>query len=417
MPTAAIEFSIIDDQLHLIYRPRDDDDWVYRKFKKGEELIIKGTFHLTRRNLLVDNVDDIDFDALYAVGSAEKDFFDVQPVTFLVAMLRGEYFHFNPEILPVGVPVLISKELTPNWKWFSAERKISILRVIAELKPSRIVIGGDSADAIPVCDYERLVDQFPTPHEIRRYVLARVSTVVRQYTDATVDADKLFRDYVNKRTKIGRKDPAVPFLAFEIAKYKLLLTKLKTMLGSEEEYSEYQWQQEILLIIRLLNPKYIAAFTSVPIWDSDSEKTRHMDMVLVDASGNLDVIEIKKPFDLCIITETRYRDNHVPLRELSGTVMQMEKYLRHLNRSGASGEDQLTKRFCKSLPPDFRIKITNPNGILIMGRDKEMTVDQRRDFEVVRRHYKHIADIITYDDLMRRLEAVLNQLKSEDVEL
>ena len=47
-----------------------------------------------------------------------------------------------------------------------------------------------------------------------------------------------------------------------------------------------------------------------------------------------------------------------------------------------------------------------------MGRDRDMTPQQRHDFEVVRRHYKHIADILTYDDLLRRLEAVLTKLRA-----
>ncbi len=36
----------------------------------------------------------------------------------------------------------------------------------------------------------------------------------------------------------------------------------------------------------------------------------------------------------------------------------------------------------------------------------------RRDFEVTRRHYKHIAEIVTYEDLLRRPKSILNQLKT-----
>jgi len=41
---------------------------------------------------------------------------------------------------------------------------------------------------------------------------------------------------------------------------------------------------------------------------------------------------------------------------------------------------------------------------------------QRRDFEVVRRKYKSVIDIITYDDLLRRLEFVLKQLGEREAE-
>ena len=51
--------------------------------------------------------------------------------------------------------------------------------------------------------------------------------------------------------------------------------------------------------------------------------------MLVDANGNIDVIEIKKPFKARLVADTTYRDNHVPQRELAGTVAQIEKYLLH----------------------------------------------------------------------------------------
>lgn len=126
------------------------------------------------------------------------------------------------------------------------------------------------------------------------------------------------------------------------------------------------------------------------------------------------MIEIKQPFDRCIVTEGQYRDNHIPLRELSGSVMQIEKYIYYLNRWGVVGEHALTKKYQDQLPVHFSIKITNPGGIIIMGRDKDLTQDQHRDFEVVKRKYKNILDIITYDDLIRRLEAILKRLAFEE---
>ncbi|MFY1612152.1 Shedu anti-phage system protein SduA domain-containing protein [Macellibacteroides fermentans] len=55
---------------------------------------------------------------------------------------------------------------------------------------------------------------------------------------------------------------------------------------------------------------------------------------MVDSGGNIDIIEIKKPMDNCIITKSQYRDNFIPMRELSGTVMQIEKYIFYLNKWG-----------------------------------------------------------------------------------
>jgi hypothetical protein len=133
----------------------------------------------------------------------------------------------------------------------------------------------------------------------------------------------------------------------------------------------------------------------VRVKDFDSGSYRILDIMLLDASGNVDVVEIKQPFGEAMTTPQRYRKNHVPMRELSGAVIQVEKYLLHLTRWGQKGEHTLTKRYASRLPIGFKIRVVNPGGLVIMGRDADMTPDQRGDFEVTRRHYKHIADIVT----------------------
>ncbi|WP_175949735.1 Shedu immune nuclease family protein [Burkholderia vietnamiensis] len=139
---------------------------------------------------------------------------------------------------------------------------------------------------------------------------------------------------------------------------------------------------------------------------------QRIDILLVDASGNVDVIEIKKPLGKPIMLPVRYRDHHLPMRDLVGAIGQVTHYLRHLNRWGLAGEDYLTRLLRADLPTGFRIRIINPLGIVITGRSNTLSEAQRREFEVLRRDSKGVVDIITYDDLLARLQAVLCQLRS-----
>ena len=47
-----------------------------------------------------------------------------------------------------------------------------------------------------------------------------------------------------------------------------------------------------------------------------------------------------------------------------------------------------------------------------MGRDNDLTDQQKADFEVFRRQNKSVVDGVTYDDLLRRLGRMLKQLKA-----
>lgn len=403
MSIVAVEFYSDNDALFLKYGPRDGPSWVHERLNHNETLTIKRTFHL-RREHLVEELPSTDHNNTW-------DYPEEYTVHFQIAQLEGEYFKLDKEILNLDCDLLIHRDVSLTWKSFTAEKNISIFRVIAELRPGRIVIGGSETDAIPEKDFTGLVNNFPNGFELKRYALARISSVVREFVETQIDAEQLFRRYVakriNKRTQNFRQD----FKQEDIEKYRFLHDKLNAMLKSESSYKESVWQDEILQIILLLNPKYIKALREAPVRDAYRHTTRNIDLLLIDASGNIDIVEIKQPFDKCIITNNQYRDNYIPLRELSGTIMQIEKYVLYLNKWGREGENYLTKKYKSELPDDFTIKITNPGGIVIMGRDNNLTQAQIQDFEVVKRKYKNIIDIITYDDLLRRLGFIVQQLE------
>ena len=403
MPRMAVEFYSENDALFLKYEPRDGTSWVHERLNRNETLTIKRTFHL-RQEHLVEESPPADHEESWS-------FLEAHTVRFQVARLEGEYFKLDKEILNLDCDLLIHRNVPLTYKSFTAEQNISIFRVIAELRPGRIVIGGSETDAIPEIDFNDLVDNFPSGFELKRYALARISSVVREFVETQIDAEQLFRRYVAKRLNKRTKNFRQEFKQAEIEKYRFLHDKLAAMLNSESTYNEPAWQAEILQIILLLNPKYIKALREAPVRDTYRNTTRKIDLLLIDASGNIDIVEIKQPFDKCIITNSQYRNNYIPLRELSGTIMQIEKYVLYLNKWGQEGEKYLTQKYKAELPSDFSIKITNPGGIVIMGRDNNLTQAQIQDFEVVKRKYKNIIDVITYDDLLRRLDFIVRQLE------
>jgi hypothetical protein len=138
------------------------------------------------------------------VHDDEADSFEDDPLHFQVATLNGGYYYLDSKILPIGVPLLIHQTAPINWKWFTAEQRVSIFKEIAELRPRRIVIGGDAPDAIPTAEYEKLIENFPTRHDLKRYVLARVGSVIREYSDTQVDAEHFYRAYVAKNAARSR---------------------------------------------------------------------------------------------------------------------------------------------------------------------------------------------------------------------
>ncbi len=182
------------------------------------------------------------------------------------------------------------------------------------------------------------------------------------------------------------------------------------MLDNDEKYSEGEWQNEIVEIILLIFPKYIQIFKEVSIKNVYSGSNKRVDFLLVSYTGHIDIIEIKKSTKR-ILRPTNYRGNHIPSIELSGTIMQVEKYIYLLNKWSKDGEEKLTKDKKKSLPDGLSLKITNPQAMLIIGRNQFSSKEEENDFEVIKRKYKNIVDILTYDDLILRTKRLINKFK------
>ncbi|WP_407498460.1 Shedu immune nuclease family protein [Elizabethkingia anophelis] len=302
------------------------------------------------------------------------------------------------------------KDIDFKSEYFIAETKLSVLKQIDELVMENIYIGGKEEKSMPLESFIKMIDEFPTTYEKKMYAEARVSSIIKNYFETTKDSELKFQKYLNTKTsKTGKKLQKI-FQDYELQKFQTIQKKLNEMLKSENEYSEDQWQNEILEIILFLYPKYIFSFKSVYV-KADKNRRRFLDYMLVDSNGNIDVIEIKKPFENAIMTHSLYRGNYTPHKDLTGTIMQLEKYIYHLSRYGSTGERNLTSKYKDQLPEGLEIKIINPKGIIIMGRDINLNAEQRNDFEIVRRKYKNVVDIITYDDLLRRLNYTIEQIQ------
>lgn len=383
-----------DDKLILRYKSDQPSPvWVYRVLEESDSVAIGKAFTLTK-NQLISILDDED---------------EHSPVEFEIAKKENDYYHFYCDILSLSHDLFIHESVNFEHKFFVAERGISIFRKIDELVDESIYIGGDNENAIPLDIYNSLLKAFPNSYELKRYASARISSILSSYIDTKEDYEEKYQTYLNKKPTIEGSDLSYLFSEMELIKYNNILKKINNMLNAEESYSESQWQEELLQIILFLYPKYIHVFKEAPVRDIYNSKDRRIDYLLVDSCGNTDIIEIKKPFDKCIVTQRTYRDNFIPLKELSGTVMQIEKYLFYLNKWGRKGEDKLTEHYKNELPENFQIKIINPGGIIIMGRKLGLSEQQLQDLEIIKRKYKNVIDIITYDDLIERLEFMIRQ--------
>ncbi len=389
--------------------------WIWRELKDGGTARVSNVFRFKREDLLK------------APADQELDHFDDFTFRFRLAAAGSGYYRIAGRKLGLKNDVLIAKTgFEWSRKMFAAERNVSIFLRLSKLtEPGKeIVIGGEADGAIPIEMFRDMLKKFPSPGELDRYANVRVANVVGEYLDPQRDFRAQYETYLNRRTTAAPRTDrlqAAELFDTEIEKFELVLATIRAWLSTSAGQSEAEWQNQLLAFLPIIFPKYVAVLEKVPIEDRSTRPgklvRREIDLALVDVNGNVDVIEIKKPMDDVLLRKTRYRDNFVPTGDLSGTIMQAEKYLFHLAKGGVSSEDKLTEKYKDLLPPGLRIRITNPKAMLILGRDLKpdgspaLSAEQLFDLEVIKRKYANMIDIITYDDLTRRLDRIIASLR------
>lgn len=389
-----------NDQLLLKYKSDNVDvTWIDERFSEKENITLGRTFNLGSNSLLNEN----------------PDIWSDNYRVFVLGTLDENYFRIKKNILSIKHDLLLSKDMAISTKSFIAYKNISIFNKIDNLIDEPIVIGGDLLGSIPETDFAVLLKNFPTQTELTHYANSRISRVLIDYVGTMSDAQKRLDNYLNKKLEVKTTSRVEFIQEYEPKKFEYIRDELRMMLKDSESYTEKAWQKLIVNFLLLIFPKYLSLLENLHIKDFYSNlakaKDRYIDLTLVDANGTIDIIEIKKPFDNCLLSTNKYRDNFTPKKELSGSVMQVEKYIFHLNKWGRAGELEILNKRKHELPPDFDIKITNPKAMIILGRDNDFANDQKFDFEIIKRKYANIIDIMTYDDLLRRLDNIIIMLR------
>lgn len=390
-----VKISQRDWNIILEYSTQDWVEWMYDEF----------------------SINDTDYtrDILWGLFSISKDILieeesDENVARFIIGKIQNNwYYQIDKKVLKIPHDLFISSDVFIDKKLFICW-KVSIFGKLQSLVDEPIFIGGSNENSIDEVSFRKIISSFPTSTEIQHYYDARITDALKNFIESTKDKRESLEKYLSqKNVTINYEIDITQFRKYELIKYELLLEQLKDMLMRVDSISEKEWQKKIVEFILILYPKYIQKIEELWVTDYFNGKKRRIDISLITFDGFIDVIEIKKPVWYTLLNTTLYRENWTPSRTLSGTIMQIEKYLFHLSKWWKILEEKITLQHQKKIPHWLTLKITNPKWMIIAGR--QVNNIQINDFELIKRKYANVVDIITYDDLIRRLENIIAQLQ------
>jgi hypothetical protein len=333
----------------------------------------------------------------------------------LITIDDKNYYQIKQRILDINYDLFFEESCDITADYFFTERKSSIFKIIDEVGiGDKLVIGGSDENSISEEEYKKILKSLPNGHELYLYDRARVFATLKNYFPVEKDKEYQFNRYVEKKLLSNNARDGINLQEIDIERYEYLLKHLKYMLDNEVEYQEADWQKEILKIIKIIFPKYVIAIRETKILKGIAQKDKHVDILLGDVNGHVDIIEIKKPCGIELLRKNPYRENYIPSLALQGAIMQAEKYIFYLMKNGKAAEESLDEQTQSERTEDYHFKIINPKSIIIMGKTSGLNSEQRDDFEVIKRKYANVLDIISYEDLIHRLEMVIEMLKQKE---
>ncbi|HET8925245.1 MAG TPA: Shedu immune nuclease family protein [Candidatus Acidoferrum sp.] len=185
---------------------------------------------------------------------------------------------------------------------------------------------------------------------------------------------------------------SIAIKAVEIDSLKRLATEFKAELGNQ--HPESWWQNYIQARILIMQQGYIRPVEKMNVAIGN---TKFPDFALVTHDNYLDILEIKKP-DTIILKEDKSRGNYHWDTEISRAIIQVENYLEHISNQAAQ-----VRSFVKDTY-GLELKVVRPRGFILAGNSAQfVSQKQRDDFRLLSHGLKNVT-VITYDELLVRLE-------------
>ena len=382
-----------DNKLYLRYEPAlcAPDQFVDSvrqcNIERGNRYPHSKTFNLNESD--VERVDDY---YLYIVIGRKSD--------------SERYYYLDKEIFDIDYNFAFCDRINVTDEMF-VNGTFSVIKEMSNTFKADIFIDSDEIYVdmdghIPFSVFKELCSKFPNNRELLAYRHQVLENLIGDFFDKNFDYRRKYEELITKiRKKEYTHEPLLEDYALKRKSYlETYLTKIELMLKNNAT-TESDWQNTIADLLLVLYPKYLVAIPKSRI--ESLNKIREIDFLMVDNDGNIDIVEIKKAAIGNLLRKNPYRSNYIPTRELTGSIIQVEKYIYYLQSSKESVQKQLNERNADILC-GIDIKIVHPQAIIIAGRSDLLNPEELEDLEIVRRMYKNIAEIMTYDTLIKRIK-------------
>lgn len=187
-----------------------------------------------------------------------------------------------------------------------------------------------------------------------------------------------------------------------------IITKYENHLKSNPP--ESTWQSFFDEYITLFDSRYVRKLNYKNI---ATGLTKYPDLVLVDIYGYLDFYELKKSGTKLLQYDSSHKTWYWS-KEVSMVISQASDYLQKARENALSYSKTIKSETETETEDGIDVSIINPRAIIVIGSNKELNTDKKKDqFKNLRESLKDI-EFVLYDELLDRLKNLLDTIRIEN---
>lgn len=294
--------------------------------------------------------------------------------------------------------------------YFTNQYHVKIMKWILETVHDNITIGNEEGD-LRLETLDSMIKRFPTRTDVQYYIKERICNIVSEDLGIDKDYESAHQRYIDSK----RNQPVKSFVdinEYDLKRLRFVRRHMEEMLKAPDAYGETDWQEAIKTVAIILFPQYIHASREKCLTEVFGHQ-RRVDFLLIDSTGYVDIMEIKKPCVPILKPKPDKHNNIVPAPAFTSCVMQVETYIYSLLKSTDGKLVKIAQKILNDEGINLKLNVLNPRGLIVMGYFDDITTEEEHALEIIRRQFSHIVDIITYNDLIQRIDNMIAFLIAE----
>jgi len=332
-------------------------------------------------------------------------------VTIKIGSFSNDIYTIPGEVLnsDFSLQVRPGSELN-KIEYFTNRYNVKIMKWILETVHDNITIGNEEGD-LRIETLDSLIKRFPTSTDVQYYIKERICNIVSEDLEIGKDYESAHQRYIDSK----RNQPVKSFVdinEYDLERLLFVRRHMDEMLKTQDAYGETDWQEAIKTVALILFPQYIHASREKCLTAVFGHQ-RRVDFLLIDSAGYVDIMEIKKPSVPILKPKPDGHNNINPTPAFTSCVMQVETYIYSLLKSTDRKLVETAQKILDEEKINLKLNVLNPRGLIVMGYFDDITAEEEYALEVIRRQFSHIVDIITYNDLIQRIDNMITFLKAE----